>query len=91
MDAGGIARLNRLEGRPAVFYIHPWEIDADQPRLAASRLGRFRHYRNLHQTEARLRQLLADFRFGTMADLIAALPMDNLARQTLTAPLPYTW
>ena len=45
----GIARLNRLERQPAVFYIHPWEIDPDQPRLPAGWLGRFRHYRNLHQ------------------------------------------
>ncbi len=43
------------EQRPAIFYIHPWEIDPDQPRLSAGLLGRFRHYRNLDKTEARLR------------------------------------
>ena len=47
----GIARLNRVEGQPAIFYLHPWEIDPEQPRLRASALGRFRHYRNLHLTE----------------------------------------
>jgi polysaccharide deacetylase family protein (PEP-CTERM system associated) len=72
----GISRLNGREHRPAVFYIHPWEIDADQPRLSADWLGRFRHYRNLAKTQARLRLLLADFRFGTIASMLQApLPM----------------
>jgi polysaccharide deacetylase family protein (PEP-CTERM system associated) len=66
----GIRRLNETEGKPAVFYMHPWEIDPAQPRLDASRLSRFRHYRNLDQTEARLRRLLADFRFGSIAGTI---------------------
>src|SRR5207248_8495521 len=62
----GIARLNRQERRPAVFYLHPWEIDPDQPRLTTSALGRFRHYRNLGDTESRLRQLLCDFELAPM-------------------------
>ncbi len=64
---GGIRRLNDTEGKPAVFYFHPWEVDPEQPRLPASALSRFRHYRNLEKTSARLRRLLADFRFGTLA------------------------
>jgi polysaccharide deacetylase family protein (PEP-CTERM system associated) len=66
----GIARINRLEQRPAVFYLHPWEIDPEQPRLRAGALGRFRHYRHLDQTEGRLRQLLTDFRFDTVARIV---------------------
>ena len=77
----GIAWLNRREQRPAIFYLHPWEIDPDQPPLPATRLGRFRHYRNLHRTEARLRALLRDFAFAAVEDVIpmkqegAALPL----------------
>jgi polysaccharide deacetylase family protein (PEP-CTERM system associated) len=67
----GIARLNRTEGQPAIFYLHPWEIDPGQPRLHASRLSRFRHYRNLDKAEARLKRLLTDFRFGMLKDVIA--------------------
>jgi polysaccharide deacetylase family protein (PEP-CTERM system associated) len=67
----GIARLNRLEAQPAIFYLHPWEIDPDQPRLSASRLSRFRHYRNLDKAEPRLKRLLTDFRFGMLKDVIA--------------------
>lgn len=80
----GIARVNRAEQRPTVFYLHPWEIDPDQPRLPASRLAQFRHYRNLHRTEARLRALLNDFRFGSVRELIAGLPS---AIDSETAPL----
>jgi polysaccharide deacetylase family protein (PEP-CTERM system associated) len=86
----GIARVNRQERRPAVFYLHPWEIDPDQPRLAAGRLGAFRHYRNLDRTEQRLRQLLTDFRFGTMEALVSrlsGLSVDDSA----AAALPYSW
>jgi polysaccharide deacetylase family protein (PEP-CTERM system associated) len=84
----GIARLNRLEQRPAVFYLHPWEIDPDQPRLHAGRLGRFRHYRNLHRTEERLRQLLTDFRFDTVDAVVAQL---RDAVPDAAVALPYFW
>ena len=64
----GISRLNAREGRAAIFYLHPWEIDPDQPRLPGSLLSRVRHYRNLDKTEGRLRRLLADFRFAPLAE-----------------------
>ena len=67
----GMRRVNRVEGQPAVFYLHPWEIDPEQPRLPASALGRFRHYRNLHLTEARLRSLMRDFSFGPLETVLA--------------------
>ena len=62
----GLARVNEREQKPAVFYLHPWEIDPGQPRLPASAFGRFRHYCNLHKTEPRLRSLMRDFRFGSL-------------------------
>jgi polysaccharide deacetylase family protein (PEP-CTERM system associated) len=67
----GIQRLNQEEGQPAVFYLHPWEIDPKQPRLNGSMVSRFRHYRNLDQTEARFRRLLREFRFGTVSQVLA--------------------
>ena len=63
----GIDRVNRCEGQPVVFYLHPWEIDPRQPRFPISRLGRLRHYSNLHRTEARLERLLTDFRFDSIS------------------------
>ena len=57
-----IRRVNEVEGRPAVFYFHPWELDPDQPRVPGTSLKtRFRHYVNLHRTEPRMRSLLRDF------------------------------
>jgi polysaccharide deacetylase family protein (PEP-CTERM system associated) len=73
----GIARINRHESKPAIFYLHPWEIDPDQQWLKAGFVSRFRHYRNLHKTEPRLRRLLRDFRFGplgTLLDHVAIAP-----------------
>jgi polysaccharide deacetylase family protein (PEP-CTERM system associated) len=86
----GIDRLNRLEGRPAIFYLHPWEIDPDQPRLRTSRLGRFRHYRNLDKTEDRLRALLTDFRFSTVTRVLA-VEREASVSSALVAALPYVW
>jgi len=67
----GMRRVNTIDEQPAVFYLHPWEIDPDQPRLPAGLLGQFRHYRNLHQTEARLRSLMRDFSFGPLETVLA--------------------
>lgn len=51
---------------PFVFYMHPWEIDPDQPRVKASLLSEFRHYNNLDKCQKRLSNLLDDFSFITM-------------------------
>jgi polysaccharide deacetylase family protein (PEP-CTERM system associated) len=66
----GIAHVNRVEGKAVVFYLHPWEIDAAQPRMRAAWLARVRHYTNLSRTETRLRRLLSDFKFGTVGDVL---------------------
>ena len=58
-------------GNPYVFYIHPWEIDAGQPRMTGlSPLHRFRHYVNLSRGDARFASLLADFEWSTMEELL---------------------
>ena len=66
----GIARVNQVEAKPVVFYIHPWEIDPDQPRLAASAVSRLRHYHNLDKAEGRLRRLLRDFAFEPVSSFV---------------------
>lgn len=60
-----LRRVNQVEGQPAMFYFHPWEIDPEQPRVpGVTAKTRFRHYVNLNRMEARLRRLLSDFRWG---------------------------
>jgi polysaccharide deacetylase family protein (PEP-CTERM system associated) len=67
-----LRRVNEQERRPAVFYLHPWEIDPDQPRQKnASLKSRLRHYTNLAATEGRLRRLLKEFRWDRMDKVFA--------------------
>lgn len=67
----GVARILR-SGEPYVFYIHPWEIDPDQPRVSGlSRLHEFRHYVGLARAETRFKSLLEDFRWTSVADVLA--------------------
>jgi len=62
-----LRRCNASQGTPGVFYIHPWEVDPEQPRISTpSRLSRFRHYNNLHLTADRLDRLLRDFAWDRM-------------------------
>jgi polysaccharide deacetylase family protein (PEP-CTERM system associated) len=66
-----IRQVNRAEGRPAIFYCHPWEIDPGQPRVAGAPLrSRLRHYTNLDKMAGKLRQLVDEFAWGRM-DLLA--------------------
>lgn len=60
-------------GHPLVMYLHPWEIDPAQPRMAGPLLSRLRHYLNLHKTEGRLIQLLRDFRFAPIREAVAPI------------------
>ncbi|MDR1479993.1 MAG: DUF3473 domain-containing protein [Planctomycetaceae bacterium] len=56
---------------PFVFYIHPWELDPDQPRIPNAPLkSRFRHYLNLKRTSQRLTKLLNDFNFTTIKNIL---------------------
>jgi polysaccharide deacetylase family protein (PEP-CTERM system associated) len=64
-----VRRLNRAEARAAMVYVHPWELDVEQPRLARGARARVRQYANLHRTEGRLRQLLREFRFAPIRDV----------------------
>jgi polysaccharide deacetylase family protein (PEP-CTERM system associated) len=57
------------EGRPGVFYIHPWEIDTEQPRIKLPLRLSLTHYTNLKTTEKKLKKLFEDFSFSTMADV----------------------
>jgi polysaccharide deacetylase family protein (PEP-CTERM system associated) len=66
-----IRQVNQRDGRPAVFYFHPWEIDPEQPRVNSAPLkSRLRHYTNLDGMAGKLRQLVLDFRWGRM-DVLA--------------------
>lgn len=80
----GLAKANR-EGRPAVFYLHPWEIDVDQPDLRhkTGAIGAFRHYVGLRGASAKLERLLQAFAFRPAREVLEAgglLPAPTLLR-----------
>lgn len=93
-----IDRLNNRDYRPAVVYLHPWEIDPAQPRQRGSAFSRFRHHVNIRETEARLCRLLSLFAFGPLSSVIlhatqphvAALAPDRASAPNLAAFTPET-
>lgn len=73
------------KGESATFYIHPWEIDADQPRLPVSPLNRVRHYRGLGLALDRIERLLEEFRFDTIASHLSTLAPNSVSILTAGA------
>ncbi len=73
LTKAGLGRVNGKDRVPFIFYMHPWEIDEGQPRIKSSRLSEFRHYNNIDKFETRLKQLIKDFRFTTVSDVLQRL------------------
>ena len=63
--------LKRVEAcrQPLVMYLHPWELDPDQPRMEGSLMSTVRHYLNLGRTADRLARLLTDFDFAPIREV----------------------
>jgi hypothetical protein len=68
----GAFRSSEAKGQAGMFYVHPWEVDPAQPRVACGWLTRFRHYRGLERTLPRLERLLSEFRFTSVLPAAAA-------------------
>ena len=78
-----IARINRRDHAPAVFYLHPWEVDPGQPRAkGVSAKSRLRHYLNLAKTGERLRRLTRDFHWGRMDSIFLEGSSERAPTQT---------
>ncbi|BAK67215.1 putative polysaccharide deacetylase [Sphingobium sp. SYK-6] len=68
-----LRQVTQRDGRPAILYFHPWEIDPGQPRVASAPLrSRLRHYTNLGAMAGKLRRLLNDFQWARIDGLVAA-------------------
>lgn len=83
-----LRRVNAVDGRPAITYFHPWEVDPGQPRVAqASARSRLRHYTNLDVMAPKLARLVRDFQWGRMDMLVKAQASQAvLFDVTTTAP-----
>jgi polysaccharide deacetylase family protein (PEP-CTERM system associated) len=68
-----IEQVHRADRQPFVLYFHPWELDPEQPRIAAKWRSRFRHYTGLGVMESRLRSLLSAGHFAPMLDWVSHL------------------
>ena len=79
----GLRQVNRNARQPFTFYLHPWEIDVDQPRVSVGWLSRFRHYTNLDKCEARLRRLLGEFQFAPMRAVLEKSGLLSSAQSVL--------
>lgn len=65
-----LARINNSEKQPFIFYLHPWEIDPEQPRIRTGWLSTFRHYTNINRCAECLCRLLGDFQFTTVQKVL---------------------
>lgn len=71
LSKAAMQRVNRVDGKPVIFYFHPWEIDPQQPpQSGLDAKTRFRHYLNLDRMEARLTRLCGDFSWGRMDEVL---------------------
>jgi polysaccharide deacetylase family protein (PEP-CTERM system associated) len=68
----GIQRVNAVDGRPVMFYLHPWEMDPGQPRPPMAWRYRFRLYVGVEKEAAKLAALLGRFQFGTAREVLQA-------------------
>lgn len=66
-----IKRINEKDEKPFILFVHPWEIDVDQPRLDGRRLSQIRHYMNLSSTMPKLRTILNEFKFEPLSAILS--------------------
>jgi polysaccharide deacetylase family protein (PEP-CTERM system associated) len=82
LSRSNLSRVNGTERRPCIFYFHPWEIDAAQPRVRGlTWRSRARHYTNIGAMPGRLERLLRDFRWGRMDQVFHRIATPPEARR----------
>lgn len=85
ISRAAIARINTEEHRPAVFYLHPWELDPGQPRMQGlPAKSRFRHYVNLSKTATRLDKLTRDLRWDRMDAVFSVAPVSQETARSIS-------
>ncbi|ACE85263.1 polysaccharide deacetylase, putative, pda4C [Cellvibrio japonicus Ueda107] len=84
-------RASDNQSKPQIFYLHPWEIDPEQPRVPnASWFSNFRHYTNLKRCLPRLERMIQDFPFGTMSKSLGSTRVERELHVTELAQQPLT-
>jgi polysaccharide deacetylase family protein (PEP-CTERM system associated) len=80
----GVRFLNATEGRPVCVYLHPWELDPEQPRLSGSLTSHMRHYVGLSKTPAKFARLVREFEFGTLGAMLDGMEPVAVCSETTT-------
>jgi polysaccharide deacetylase family protein (PEP-CTERM system associated) len=88
LTRAGLNKLNHQLQRPFIFYLHPWEVDPEQPRIRAGWKSRLRHYTNLEHCEARLRRLIGEFRFAPVRDVLRSEQLLTMEKAAWAAAPP---
>lgn len=83
MTKWGITQVNTADLQPVMLYVHPWEVDREQPRLPASMATQLRHHVGMSTTIDKLNRVMDDFSFGPVRDVITAR-----AASMIPAPTP---
>lgn len=85
LTRAGLRKLNEKLQRPFIFYLHPWEIDPQQPRVRTKLLSKLRHYTNLDKCEGRLRRLIGEFRFAPVREVLRSQQLLAMESSRLVA------
>lgn len=87
----GLRQINRVQGMPFTFYLHPWEIDPEQPRVEVGAFSRFRHYTNLDVCYSRLDVLLREFEFTSMRRVLEDQQLLERSKATAAEAPVHEW
>ena len=83
-----IRRIHRVDHQPVIFYLHPWEVDPEQPRIQGGWKSNFRQYTRLSSMEGNLRSLLAEGQFEPMINLVRRQTSLPVVAATQADPVP---
>jgi polysaccharide deacetylase family protein (PEP-CTERM system associated) len=73
----GTIRRKNDSGEVVVIYLHPWEINPEQPRFKIQLTKKFRHYVNLATTDRKFWRLIDEFPCRNMGSFVRELLEDN--------------
>jgi polysaccharide deacetylase family protein (PEP-CTERM system associated) len=88
MTKWGITQVNTADQQPVMLYIHPWEVDPEQPRLPASMAAQLRHHVGMNTTIDKLNRVIDDFAFAPVRDVFSKRTAGVVAATPRFAPAP---
>jgi polysaccharide deacetylase family protein (PEP-CTERM system associated) len=81
-------QFEQKSSSPVVVYLHPWEVDPEQPRLSGKLKSRLRHYTNLSKMKGKLSALLDRYEFGPLREWLEIEPSVHTTRETSFDAVP---